>query len=369
MSPPPSVGVEIASPTASRPCRSPSRGAAGSWPRTAMPELDRPWRRHAGAQRDQRARRPRAGGGAALGVRQARGAAAPRRARHPRHRRQALAAAVRQGAQRRRSRSVDPLADAQGGAVQAGGGADLLGAGRGDCRRRPRVSRHAGARRDIVESYDARRARTRAPRLGVVDLASLNPDQRRARRRARGPECRGLALVHVAADYATLAIVRERRADLLPHAAARGRGGPGRPRPPDRDVSRGSAPRRKAVRADLVPSSGAAARGAATGEGASPRPRGADGRARRIARLPRHGGDARSRRRGARSCSTRSPPRSASSSGRAWPDAAHQPVDAAVLQQRARVHAVAAMLAVLILAVTAWQIARVRPVVALQDWS
>ena len=66
-----------------------------------------------------------------------------------------------------------------------------------------------------------------------------------------GAEGRGASadwlLVHVAADYSTLAVVRGDRRDLLPHAAVgTGRGSRGS-RASDRDVSRGSAGRRRVL--------------------------------------------------------------------------------------------------------------------------
>ena len=99
-SPPPSVGVEIASDRVT----AVSLDAAGGRldRRRARHRAARAGRRHAGAERGQRARRARAVGGAALGVRQARVAPAPRRAGHSRHRREALAAALREGSRRRR---------------------------------------------------------------------------------------------------------------------------------------------------------------------------------------------------------------------------------------------------------------------------
>ena len=111
------------------------------------------------------------------------------------------------------SRSADPLAGAQGGAVPDRGRAGLVGPGRRARRRRPRVRRHAGAarrhRRVRAGVRSGRRARRRR-RSG-----ELQPDQRRAGGDGAGTPGDWL-LVHVGADYATLAVVRGRRPHVLP---------------------------------------------------------------------------------------------------------------------------------------------------------
>ena len=145
-SPPPSVGVEIASDrvTAVSLGRQGQldtvgalRGRGGCRTGALTPALN-------AVNIHDEARRRR---GAAVGARQARVAPAPRRAGHSRLRREGVAAALREGAGAVGPRSADSLADAEGGAVQAGRGGDLLGAGGADAERRPRVSRHAGASR------------------------------------------------------------------------------------------------------------------------------------------------------------------------------------------------------------------------------
>ena len=92
---------------------------------------------------------------------------------------------------------------------------------------------------------------------------------------------------------------------------------------------------------------------------AAPRPRGADGRQGRGARLPRHRRDARSdqrRRRAARRAGARP---SASCSGSRSPDAAHQSLHAAVLQRARGARRRRRASRSLVLAVTAWQVVRV----------
>ena len=200
---------------------------------------------------------------------------------------------------------------------------------------------------------------------GVVDLASLNlinaalaSGAEATRGRLAGRPRR--ARLRHAGD-------RPRHGpDLLPHAAARGARGISptsstRPRCITRIASSGA----QFARVVLSGRGGARRRARASGSAARLEER--MGVQRRVARLPRHRGDARSHQRRRPSCSTRSRPPSASSSGSGWPDASHQPVDPAVLQRARRARRRGAAWRSLVLAVTAWQVVARRPAVALQD--
>ena len=135
------------------------------------------------------------------------------------------------------------LADAEGGAVPRRGCAGGVDRGR------PRPAAVASIwscsrARDIVESYE-RACDAAGVHAGIVDIASLNLVNAVARHRSRRRAGDWL-LVHAAPDYATLVVVRDGRVIFFRNRPAEGRAaGHGGPRPPDRDVLRGSARRRR----------------------------------------------------------------------------------------------------------------------------
>ena len=217
-------------------------------------------------------------------------------------------------------------------------------AGRGVARRRPRVPGHRRAPRHHRELRAGVRRRRRA--RGHRRPRQLQPDQRGARRGARVDAATGCSC-NVAADYATLAVVRDDDVIFFRNREHRRHRRSARSGAPDGDVSRGSAGRRRVHAGRPGRRLGARRRARPSGSGALLEERiGMRGRA---DRLPARRRAARSDRRRARAArhagagGRRPAARAGRRGGRRvpfarsrWPSAAHQPLDPAVLQRARR---------------------------------
>ena len=200
----------------------------------------------AGAERAERARSGGAGRGDPERARRAAVAAAPHRAGAARHGRQAVAGAVREGAgEGAGSRSADPLAGPQGGAVQDRGRAGRRGCPASRCPTAGASIVVTVARRDIIESYE-RACEAAGAHAGHRRSRDAQPDQRGARR-ATAARAGGRLAARARRRRLQHARGRSRRATSIFFRTrpSETRRRPGRPRAPDGDVSRGSARRRR----------------------------------------------------------------------------------------------------------------------------